>query len=62
MITLDEQQDMIEDCMKQSERLSEWEFHFIVSIEEYTGRGGFLSERQATMLHAIWANMTREVV
>jgi len=49
---------MIEDCEKRQEKMSEWEQGFIDSIDKQLGDGRALSIKQLETLEAIWDKIT----
>ncbi len=53
-----EAMQMIEDCEKRSEKLSEWEVGFISSISSQLGSKNYLSDRQLETLDKIWERVT----
>lgn len=50
----DEILDMIEDCIKRENKLSEWELRFIQSVDEQET----ISCGQADKLEEIWSRVT----
>jgi hypothetical protein len=59
MNTSDENENMISDCEKRSDQLTDWELKFIDSVRSYFDGGGFLSEKQETALERIWDRVTK---
>ena len=55
---MNEHQQMIEDCEKRQQKLSEWELQFIDSISNQLGKGKSLTDKQAARLEAIWDKVT----
>ena len=45
---------MIDDCIKRQDKLSEWEINFIVNIEDKES----LSDKQIEKLELIWDKVT----
>jgi len=56
--TIEENEDMLNDCMERERKFSEWEQNFIDSLSSYMDKGGFLSERQEDTLERIWNRVT----
>lgn len=49
---------MIEDCERRDERMSEWEQKFIDSLSHQLTKGRALSTKQEEILTRIWENVT----
>lgn len=54
----DEHADMIADCERWSEKLTDWELQFIDSISRQVAQGRALTEKQAEKLDAVWERVT----
>lgn len=54
----DDISQMIEDCEKRQEKLSEWEQSFIDSISHQLAKSGSLSPKQQERLEQIWERIT----
>jgi uncharacterized protein YgfB (UPF0149 family) len=54
----DEYAQMIEDCEKRAERLSEWEQSFIDSLSVQLSRGKVPTAKQIEKLSDIWERAT----
>lgn len=53
--------DMVDDCMRRQDKMSEWEQGFIQSIHEQLERGEHLTTRaggQVETLEKIWEKVT----
>ena len=55
---INETDQMIADCEKRGDKLSEWEQNFIQSIREQFDRRGSISEKQDEILNKIWEKVT----
>ncbi len=53
-----EQQQLIEDCERREERLTEWERSFIDSLSNQLASGRSLTVKQADRLGEIWERVT----
>lgn len=54
----EEVNQMIEDCEKRQEKMSEWEQNFIDSLSNQLGKGKSISPKQYTVLERIWEKIT----
>lgn len=57
---LDEQREMVEDCMIRSEKLSDWEAGFIDSVSSQLDSGERLTQRAQDKLEEIWEAVTAD--
>ena len=55
----DEYFDMIGDCQYRESLLSEWETHFLDSIEDQLESGRMLTNKQIEKLEDIWERVTK---
>lgn len=58
MSTIEEIQQMLDDCEAREFRLTEWEIGFIDSISDQFAKKGSLSEKQDERLESIWNRVT----
>ena len=58
MLTRAEIEDMITDCEKRSEKMTEYEANFIDDISQQFIERGRLSEKQQKFLEDIWERVT----
>lgn len=54
----EEVNQMIEDCEKRQEKMSEWEQNFIDSVSNQLGKGKDISPKQYAVLERIWEKIT----
>lgn len=57
--SMDETEQMIQDCQNWEKKLNEWETGFIQGVDEQYGKKGYLSPGQLDKLEAIWNKVTR---
>ena len=56
----DEYTQMVEDCEKRQERLTDWETNFIDSVIHQLEQGMVLSAKQIKTLDNIWERATKD--
>jgi hypothetical protein len=58
MIRVEDYQNMIDDCINRSEKMTDWEVNFIDSIDHRMGKGHGITDPQAEILARIWEKVT----
>lgn len=58
MSTSDEWDDMLDDCEKRSEKLTDWETNFVSSLIDQRFKSLRLSYSQVQILDEIWERVT----
>jgi len=53
VISLDEQEAMVTECLKHRAEMDDWERGFVESLRDYRGGGGFLSDLQIEKLKMV---------